>query len=212
MSNRAIAQMRIKSVLKISAALALLLMAASSCGGVPTATAGPAPTSLSPGVAQAILYVADYGYKYGDIVQLDTKTPPKLGAIVLYSWTLNKSNFMAFGPEYQLIKIVGLPGDSVTFKDYSYTANNFNIGLRDDVSYTLNVMWGKTVYADVSGMTLKVPDGEYLGDRWVGKEGKQGGFGKSESVSYNRFTVRKEAISGVVVKKVGSTTIPQMVY
>ena len=204
--------MRIKSVFKISAALALLLIAVSSCGQAPTATGGPVPTSISPGVAQATLFVTDYGYKYGDIVQLDTKTQPKLGDIVLYSWTLNKSNFMAFGPEYQLIKIVGLPGDSVTFKDYSYSANTFNIGLRDDVSYTLNVMWGKTVYADVSGLTLKVPDGEYLGDKWVGQEGKQGGFGKSASVSYNRFTVKKEAVSGVVVKKVGSTAIPQMTY
>jgi hypothetical protein len=204
--------MSIKSVLKISTALALLLIAATSCGKAPTATVGPAPASISPGIAQATLYVTDYGYKYGDIVQLDTKTPPKLGDIVLYSWTLNKSNFMAFGPEYQLIKIVGLPGDSVTFADYSYKANNFNIGLRDDVSYTLNVMWGITVYPDVSGMTLKVPDGEYLGDRWVGQEGKQGGFGKSDSVSYNRFTVKKEAVSGVVVKKVGSTAIPQMTY
>jgi hypothetical protein len=204
--------MRITNILKISAALAFLLVAFTSCNTLPTAPTGPAPTSISPGVAQATLYVADYGYKYGDIVQLDTKTSPKLGDIVLYSWALNKSNFMAFGPDYQLIKIVGMPGDTVTFAIYSYKVNNFNIGLRDDVSYTVNVMWGTTVYQNVSGLTLKVPEGEYLADRWVGQEGKQGGFGKSQSVSYNRFTVKKEAVSGVVVKKVGSTTLPPMAY
>jgi hypothetical protein len=206
----AVAQMSIRIFLIISAVLALLLVVAVSCGTLPTATTGPAPTSISPGVAQATLYVADYGYKYGDIVQIDTKTPPKLGDIILYSWALNKSNFMAFGPDYQLVKIVGMPGDGVTFTKYSYKVNTYNIGLRDDVSYTLKVMWGTTLYPDVSGLTLKVPDGEYLGDRWVGQEGKQGGFGKSESLSYNRFTVKKEAVVGTVVKKIGNTTIPQM--
>ncbi|HTY82335.1 MAG TPA: hypothetical protein VMB24_06095 [Dehalococcoidales bacterium] len=204
--------MSITNFLKISASLISLLLVMTSCGTLPTAPTGPAPTSLSPGMAQATLYVADYGYKYGDIVQLDTKTSPKLGDVVLYSWALNKSNFMAFGPDYQLIKIVGMPGDSVTFAVYSYKVNSYNIGLRDDVSYTANVMWGTTLYPSVAGLTLKVPDGEYLADRWVGQEGKQGGFGKSQSVSYNRFTVKKEAVSGVVVKKIGSTSIPPMAY
>ena len=63
-------------------------------------------------------------------------------------------------------------------------------------------MWGSTKYADVANMKLIVPDGEYLADKWIGQECSGTGQNGS-SILYNRFTIKKEAITGVILEKIG---------
>jgi hypothetical protein len=64
-------------------------------------------------------------------------------------------------------------------------------------------MWGTSRYEDAANMELTVPGNEYLADNWVGLEctGEIDETGSSKS--YNRFTVKKEAIIGVILEKLG---------
>jgi hypothetical protein len=163
--------------------------------------------------AEVLLLFAGYGYEYGDVVLLDVTATPKAGDIVLYDWTLNKSNFQGFGPQYQLAKVIALPGESVIFERSSYEANGFDVNLQvHNTPVTTDVAWGSAIYADVSGLTLQVPNGEFLSDRWIGREGRPEDFGKENYVSYNRFTIKKEAVSGIVLKKIEHKDIPQITW
>jgi hypothetical protein len=173
----------------------------------------PTPSPINSNSAQYLLLGAGYGYEYGDVILLDTQSPLKPGDIVLFNAAVNKSDFQAFGTKYSLVKIIALPGDSVTFQKGSYTANGYKILLRQDSNIdVVDVAWGSTIIADVSGSTLQIPENEYLGDRWIGMEGGQNKTGESTSMGYNRFTIKKEAISGIVVKKIEHRNIPQIVW
>lgn len=173
----------------------------------------PSPMSTDKNKAEVLLLSGGYGYLYGDIVLLDITTTPKIGDIILYDWRVNKSDFQAFGSQYQLVKVIALSGDNVIFERWSYKANSYDVVLQQhNTPETTNVIWGTVIYGDVSGLTLQVPSGEYLGDRWIGREGRQEDFGKPNYFGYNRFTIKIEAISGVVIKKIGHKDIPQITY
>lgn len=173
----------------------------------------PTPSPINSNSAQYLLLLGGYGYEYGDVILLDTQTPLKPGDIILFNSAVNKSDFQAFGTKYSLVKITALPGDSVTFQKGLYTANGYNILLRQDSNIdVVNVAWGSTIIADVSGSTLQIPENEYLGDRWIGREGSQNSSGESSSMGYNRFTIKKEAVCGIVVKKIEHRNIPQIVW
>jgi hypothetical protein len=173
----------------------------------------PTPSPINSNSAQYLLLGAGYGYEYGDVILLDTQNPLKPGDIILFNSAVNKSDFQAFGTKYLLAKIIALPGDSVTFQKGSYTANGYKILLRQDSNIdVVNVAWGITKIADVSGSTLQIPENEYLGDRWIGMEGGQNISGESTSMGYNRFTIKKEAVCGIVVKKIEHRNIPQIVW
>ena len=147
---------------------------------------------------QITLITGGYGYEVGDIVLVDTLQEPKLGDIVQYDWRLNKSDCMAMGPGFYLTKVIGIPGDKVKFEIGSYFANGFTGSLPAGKP----TMWGSTKYADVANMKLIVPDGEYLADKWIGQE-CSGIDENGSSILYNRFTVISEAITGVILEKIG---------
>jgi len=147
---------------------------------------------------QITLITGGYGYEVGDIVLVDTQQEPKLGDIVQYGWRLNNSDCMAMGPGFYLAKVVGKPGDAVSFEIDSFSAN----GYTGSLPATKPTMWGSTKYADVANMKLIVPDGEYLADKWVGQE-CSGTDENGSSIFYNRFTVKSEAITGVILEKIG---------
>ncbi len=147
---------------------------------------------------QITLITGGYGYEVGDIVLVDTLQEPKLGDIVQYDWRLNNSDCMAMGPGFYLAKVVGKPGDAVKFEIDSFSANGFTGSL----PATKPTMWGSTKYADVTNMKLIVPEGEYLADKWVGQE-CSGTDKNGSSIPYNRFTIKNEAITGVILEKIG---------
>jgi len=153
--------------------------------------------NLEPGQQKVTLVPGGFGYEVGDVVIIDTQKQPAPGDIVEFSARTNNSDCMAFGPDGRLARIIGIPGDKVVFGSQSYSANSFN----GSTGYTIAI-WGTTRYEDIAGKTLVVPDQEYLADASVGRECT------SESIPggskwYSRFTVKKEAIVGVIVKKLG---------
>jgi hypothetical protein len=109
--------------------------------------------------------------------------------------------------------VIALPGDSVSFARWSYQANGCDVVLQEhNAPETTKVLWGADIYTDVAGLTLQVPNEEYLGDRWIGREGRPEEFGQANYFGYNRFTIKKAAISGIVIKKTGHKDIPQITW
>jgi len=153
------------------------------------------------------------GYEIGDVALVDTEKVPEIGDIVLYDARINRCDCMAFGPGVYLAKIIGLPGDEVSFSEYSYEANGYIVTFEREyeshgVIYkrstkTKNVMWGNDTYENVSNMQLTVPNSEYLADEFIGYECPPGEYNEYGSIAYNRFTIKREAIKGVVLRKVG---------
>jgi hypothetical protein len=152
------------------------------------------------------LYAGGYGYEIGDIVLVDKRKEPNLGDVILYDRHLNKSDQGIMGPGIPLAKIVGLSGDKVNFNQQSYEANGFIIKRTD----LRRIMWGTEPYDDLFVMNLIVPDCEYLADHWVGSEWQ--GTNEFGSVFYHRYTVKQEAILGVVIEKTGHMDIPPITY
>ncbi|HUT69020.1 MAG TPA: hypothetical protein VMW86_10810 [Dehalococcoidales bacterium] len=152
------------------------------------------------------LATGGYGYEVGDIVIIDTQKTPEVGDIVQYDWALNKSNCFGMGPALYLAKIIGLPGGEVIFSRCDFKINGY-IGTSpcgEGISpNTKMVIWGSDTYEDVAGRQLIVPSNEYLADKWVGQEctGEVDETGSSKV--YNRFTVKNEAIKGVILIKLG---------
>ncbi|MBI2850959.1 MAG: hypothetical protein HYX80_07980 [Chloroflexi bacterium] len=152
-----------------------------------------------------------YGYEKADIVLIDTQKEPALGDIVQFNSDLNNSTGRAMGPSPRLAKIIGLPGDNVSFQQWSYEANGFEVTLgpyykADGTTWdaqTKDVMWSSERFGNVAGMVLQVPPDEYLCDKRVGEEfsGERDETGSSKI--YHRFTVKRAAITGVILKKLG---------
>jgi hypothetical protein len=152
--------------------------------------------------SRVTLITGGYGYMVGDIVLLDTQKKPAVGDIVQYDWIINKSACGGMGRSLYLAKIVGLPGDDVIFQQSSYEANGYicTIGGYENT----RVIWSSKTFDDVAGMSLQVPSNEYLADKWIGEECIPAGVGLPVSGKvYNRFTVKQEAITGVVLQKLG---------
>jgi len=160
------------------------------------------------------LRCSHYDYRVGDLVLLDTDELPRTGDIVYYDANVNKSYYMCHGPGFHLARVIGIPGDEVIFSEFYYEVNGrkyaserrhyYGGEFRRRAVETVNVMWGKDRYKNMNNMKLVVPDGEYLTDMWVGLEWPPGEYHKTgSSVSYGRFTIKQEAVRGVVLAKVG---------
>lgn len=167
-------------------------------------------TRLAGAYSKTTLISDGCGYEIGDVVILNTEKEPGLGDVVYYDWRVNESDCMGFGAGRYMARIVGLPGDNATFHNWSYEANGYKIELgseekkqkRPDMG---NVMWGSQRYDTVTGLVLAVPDGEFLADNWIGPEciGEEDESGNLEITgTYNRYTVRKEAILGIITMKI----------
>ncbi len=68
---------------------------------------------------------------------------------------------------------------------------------------TKQLMWATEKLDNVAGMKLRVPEGEFLADKWIGLECTGESDSSGSSKTYNRFTVKQEAISGVILEKLG---------
>jgi hypothetical protein len=153
-------------------------------------------------LSRVTLITGGYGYSVGDVVLLDTQKEPAVSDIVQYNCIINKSACGAMGPSLYLAKIVGLPGDDVRFQQSFYEANGY-MGTVENYG-TKQVIWGSEKFDNVAGMNLKVPANEYLADRWIGEECIPAEVNWPVSTkAYNRFTVKQEAIMGVVLQKLG---------
>ena len=150
-----------------------------------------------------VLVSGGYGYELADVVLMDTVRSPQPGDIVQYDDRLNESDCRAFGPGQYLARVAGLPGATVAFEERAFVAGCFIGAIEcgpDIAPRTQGVYWGEDWYDDINGMSLVVPSGEYLANRWLGQECRQVG---SDLRAGFRFTIKSEAIIGVVVKKVG---------
>ena len=158
------------------------------------------------------LEVPGYGLESGDIVLIDTEREPETDDVVLYDAEVNRSHCMAFGPGVYLAKIIGVTGDRVSFSEYSYEVNGQIYASEDryQIDHEIHrkpvkmegVMWGTDKYGIMANMVLRVPEGEYLADKWVGLECPPGEYDEHGSIAYSRFTIKREAIEGIILKKV----------
>lgn len=150
-----------------------------------------------------VLVTGGYGYEMADVVLIDTQRAPEPGDIVQYDDHLNATDCYAFGSGQYLARVVAMPGATVEFQECLFVAGCFlgAIECGPDISpRTQQVYWGEAWYEDVVGMSLVVPDGEYLANRFLGQECRQVG---ADFRAGSRFTVKSDAVIGVIVKKVG---------
>jgi len=101
-----------------------------------------------------------------------------------------------------LARIIGLPGDNVRFAESTYEANGYVVDLQRGVFLT-SVIWGTDVHPDLTGMELAVPVNEFLADNVIGQECTGETDEHGSSLAFYRYTVKKEAINGVIVEKLG---------
>jgi len=150
-----------------------------------------------------VLVSGGYGYEMADVVLIDTERIPVPGDVVQYDDHLNETDCYAFGPGQYLARVVAVSGATVEFQECLFVAGCFlgAIECGPDISpRTQQVYWGEAWYEDVVGMSLVVPDGEYLANRLLGQECRQ--FG-AESRGGFRYTIKSDAVIGVVLKKLG---------
>ncbi len=196
----------------------IILLAA--CNGTPpvssntsanvTTTAGLATTTITPAprLVNVTLDMEGYGYRIGDVVSVDQGARPQIGDVVYYESTKNEDYCTSFGPGYRLAKIAGKAGDSVV-----YTAQSYEI---DGQTYDLGktrisgkLMWGDMKYDTYPLTVLKVPSSEYMADSWLGFECPGDVDSNGNSVMYNRYTVKNEAIIGVVLARVAHDDVAE---
>jgi len=150
-----------------------------------------------------VLVSGGYGYQLADVVLVDAQRTPEPGDVVQYDGRLNDSDCYSFGPGQYLAKVIALPGASVEFQECSFNVGGFagTIDCGPELwPRTQGVYWGAEWLEDIAGGTLLVPEGELLADRWIGQECRQ--FGAESRVG-SRFTIKSDAVIGVVLKKLG---------
>jgi len=155
---------------------------------------------------EVTLITGGYGYEVGDIVLIDNQKEPEPGDIVQYDAEANKSHCMAFGPGVYLARIIGLPGDRVSFSRCDFKVNEYTGSSRCGEGIwpsTQIVMWGTDKYEDIASMELRVPVDEFLADSFIGLECTGEIDETGSSISYHRFTIKRQAVKGVILKKVG---------
>ena len=121
-----------------------------------------------------------------------------MGDIVVYDCEKNNSYCMAMGPGVDLIKVIGMPGDIVDCTKKYADVNGQRIFWQGGGS----IIWGTEKYGEMPDMKLRVPDGEYLSDQWVGIECSPDEKQENRTIAYDRYTVKTEAIAGIIVKKI----------
>ena len=194
---------------------ALILLVALMISFLQACAAAP-PMAIQP--SKITLITRGYGYQVGDIVRIDTQKKPALGDIVQFDTELNKSDCGVIeGFRHHVTKIIGLPGDTVSFQQWSYQANGYEVTQEryyecngttcEHWPETKQVMWGNEKFEHVAGMELREPADEYLADGWIGYEctGEIDEGGSSKM--YNRFTVKQQAITALLPLSIISKVI-----
>ncbi len=150
---------------------------------------------------QAILEIDGHGFFIGDIVSFK-KELPTLGDVVLYDIFENESDCLYMGPNTSLGKIVGIPGEHVTFKDNVMYINDRPINLSQDNSKE-KAAFASGKYDGLVSETITLQPDEYLIDEKIGTQCFRDNSSQSGSIWYNRFTVVQKAVIGVIDKKIG---------
>ncbi len=106
------------------------------------------------------LEVDGYGYTVGDIVQTKTGRPA-LGDVIVYDPFKNKSMCLGMGPRMSLGKILGVPGETFSFR-------NGNLKIRTEIvefdrNYSQkNAVFGGQKYKNLVGKNITLQIGEHL--------------------------------------------------
>ncbi|MDO8578738.1 MAG: hypothetical protein Q7R50_06115 [Dehalococcoidales bacterium] len=148
--------------------------------------------------AGTTLISGGYGYTVGDIVHMDTARTPAVGDVVQYNARINNSDFGSFGPGIYLAKITAIPGDSVVFYQTYYETN----GIKVQPGGLASAIWGSQQFDNITGMSMTVPEAEFLTDKFIGYEYRSAAA-NSSFPGYVRYTVKRKAIIGVITEKVG---------
>lgn len=149
--------------------------------------------------AGTTLISGGYGYTVGDIVHMDAEKAPAVGDVIQYDARINNSDFGSFGPGIYLAIITALPGDNVVFSQTLYEANGIKVQPGGGLG---RAIWGGQSFDNISEMRLTVPEGEFLTDKFIGYE-YQSSAANASFPGYARYTVKREAIIGVITQKVG---------
>lgn len=195
---------RLASSVSFILVAAVLGLGCSGCSAMPGGENGDRlqwPTIQSDG--SLVLVSGGLGYQTGDVVLVDTDRVPRPGDVVQYDARTNLSDCNAFGPGQYLARVAANPGAMVRFEQCMFVAGCYLGAIEcgpELFPRTQNVCWGDAWYNDVVGLTLQVPEDEYLAHGWIGQECRQM---DGASVAGSRFTVKGDAIIGVIVKKLG---------
>jgi len=121
------------------------------------------------------------------------------------------------GSGVYLAKIIGLPGDTVKFNNDSYeirgklypTEQRYYVGneLKNLPIELTNMQWGDKYYDRLSGLTLSIPDDQYLTDEWIGWECLPDKMINGSTAIAKRFTIKAPSIIGVCLMQVGHSWI-----
>ncbi|MDO9333961.1 MAG: S26 family signal peptidase [Dehalococcoidales bacterium] len=153
----------------------------------------------------------------GDIFLINIQSSPHIGDLVFYDAETNDSFCMTFGGGVYMAKIIGLPGDTVKFYENSYeirgktypAERRYYIGneLKIIPMVLQYVKWGEKTFDNLAGQTLTIPEGQYLTDEWIGQECLPGIIFQGSTAMANRYTLKREAIIGVVLVQIGHSWI-----
>ncbi len=185
--------------------VAALMVVGLACGNGaeprPTETNAASDAPQAEDQLTATLEIDGYGYTVGDVVQIETGRPD-LDKVIIYDPFKNKSMCLSMGPDMSLGKIVGVPGETISFQNSGLTIRAETIRFDKDYSH-LRAVFGGQKYSTLAEKTITLKDGEYLMDKRVGLECFAGEKDETgSSIFYFRFTVNEEAIIGVIVRKI----------
>lgn len=148
------------------------------------------------------LEVDGYGFTAGDIIQAKTEQPV-VGDVIIYDSFKNDSICFTMGSGKYLGKILGVPGETFSFQNGNLKIRTEIVKFDKDYSKERAVFGGQK-YENLVDKNITLQPREYLIDKWMGLECFTGELDKTgSSISYNRFTINKEAIIGVIGKKIG---------
>ena len=170
-------------------------------GGLVSATASCLAAEGQATTKRVTLFVAGEGYAVGDIVELAPAEQISVGDVVLFGLRRNNSSCGYFGPGEQLVKVLGGPGESVLLTERGIRIRDEEISVS---SPRFPLLLGAKSYDAPSMTPVVVPPEEYIVDQVTGMEctGRDAD-GIATGPALTRITVRREAILGKVLRKIG---------
>ena len=149
----------------------------------------------------ATLSVAGEGYAVGDIVELAPAEQISVGDVMLFDIRRNNSSCGYFGPGEQLVKVLAGPGEFVLLTEHGIRIHDEEIPVS---SPRFPLLLGATSYDAPSATPVAIPPDEYIVDQMTGMEctGRDAD-GIATGPALTRITVRREAVLGKVLRKIG---------
>ena len=170
-------------------------------GGLVSATTSCLAAEDQATTRRATLSVAGEGYAVGDIVELAPAEQISVGDVVLFDIHRNNSSCGYFGPGEQLVKVLAGPNEFVVLTEHGIRIRNEEIPV---INLRFPLLLGATSYDAPSTTPVAVPPDEYIVDQMTGMEctGRDAD-GIATGPALTRITVRREAVLGKVLRKIG---------